>query len=71
MRQHFFRSRSQLESTPKPASAATVDQTPDGAARENWASDQLLAGRNEISITHGDSIYRLRLTSLGKLILTK
>ena len=34
-------------------------------------SDALLAGMNEIEIEHGASIYRLRITSLGKLILTK
>ena len=35
------------------------------------SSDALLAGMNEIEIEHGASIYRLRITSLGKLILTK
>ena len=34
-------------------------------------SNSLLAGMNEIEIEHGASIYRLRITSLGKLILTK
>jgi len=34
-------------------------------------SDSLLAGMNEIEIEHGASIYRLRITPLGKLILTK
>ncbi len=36
-----------------------------------WSSQVLLAGRNEIEIEHNNAIYRLRLTSLGKLILTK
>ena len=36
-----------------------------------WSSQVLLAGRNEIEIEHNHAIYRLRLTSLGKLILTK
>ena len=35
------------------------------------SSNSLLAGMNEIEIEHGASIYRLRITSLGKLILTK
>lgn len=35
------------------------------------SSNALLAGMNEIEIEHGASIYRLRITSLGKLILTK
>ncbi len=34
-------------------------------------SSVLLAGSAEIEIEHGESIYRLRLTSMGKLILTK
>ncbi|WP_372018567.1 hemin uptake protein HemP [Pseudoxanthomonas sp. 10H] len=35
------------------------------------ASDQLLRGRREILIRHGDKLYRLRHTSNDKLILTK
>lgn len=34
-------------------------------------STQLLAGFPEVQIVHGDAVYRLRQTSLGKLILTK
>ena len=34
-------------------------------------SRQLFAGAREIQITHGDAVYRLKVTSLGKLILTK
>lgn len=34
-------------------------------------SEQLFAGFPEVQIAHGDAIYRLRQTSLGKLILTK
>ncbi len=34
-------------------------------------SNQLLAGEQEIVIEHGDDEYRLRITSKGKLILTK
>lgn len=36
-----------------------------------WTSEQLFAGRTEIEIVHGTAVYRLRQTSLGKLILTK
>jgi hemin uptake protein HemP len=35
------------------------------------ASQQLLKGRREILIRHGDKLYRLRHTSNDKLILTK
>ena len=36
-----------------------------------YTSHELLQGRNEIWIEHGDDMYRLRLTSAGKLYLTK
>lgn len=35
------------------------------------ATADLMAGHNEIEIDHGGATYRLRLTSLGKLLLTK
>ncbi|MEJ6002127.1 hemin uptake protein HemP [Paucibacter soli] len=34
-------------------------------------STQLLGAARELEIAHRDQVYRLRLTSLGKLILTK
>ena len=34
-------------------------------------SDNLLAGQRELVIEHGTEEYRLRITSKGKLILTK
>jgi len=34
-------------------------------------SEQLFADYPEVQIAHGDAVYRLRQTSLGKLILTK
>lgn len=34
-------------------------------------SDELLKGRRELWIEHGDEMYRLRLTASGKLYLTK
>lgn len=35
------------------------------------SSEQLLGGAGEIEIDHAGVLYRLRVTSLGKLILTK
>jgi hemin uptake protein HemP len=35
------------------------------------SSDELLAGAQEVQIEHRGALYRLRQTSLGKLILTK
>ena len=34
-------------------------------------SEALLAGAREVEIEHQGAVYRLKLTSLGKLILTK
>jgi hemin uptake protein HemP len=34
-------------------------------------SRELMGSRKEIEIVHGGQCYRLRVTSLGKLILTK
>lgn len=36
-----------------------------------WNSTELLADGPLAEIQHGDQVYRLRLTALGKLILTK
>lgn len=42
-----------------------------GPPHRQIASEILFNGRAEIEICHGDMIYRLRQTALGKLILTK
>ena len=36
-----------------------------------WTSGQLFGPASEVHIEHAGSIYRLRITALGKLILTK
>lgn len=42
-----------------------------GLAGNRLDSRDLFAGTREITIAHGDEIYRLRLTAQNKLILTK
>lgn len=54
---------------PHPTNAAPVALP--AAAAEALDSEQLLKGRREILIRHGDKLYRLRHTSNDKLILTK
>ncbi len=54
-----------------PAISATPARAPDGAACPRWRSQDLLAQAQQAEIAHGDQVYRLRLTALGKLILTK
>jgi hemin uptake protein HemP len=41
------------------------------SARSRVSSEALLNGRKELVIEHAGDEYRLRLTSQGKLILTK
>jgi len=36
-----------------------------------WRSADLFGSEQQIEIEHGQSVYRLRQTTLGKLILTK
>ena len=40
-------------------------------ANKHTTSEALFAGARELVIEHAGDVYRLRLTSLGKLILTK
>ena len=48
-----------------------VGRKADGAPLRRIDSRELLGTAQEIEIDHGGLIYRLRRTSLGKLILTK
>jgi hemin uptake protein HemP len=41
------------------------------SAARRWHSTDLFGPAQEIEIEHGQAVYRLRMTSLGKLILTK
>ncbi len=56
------------------ANALSPTATRGAAGADNSSrlhSDQLFGQAQEVEIAHGDAIYRLRRTSLGKLILTK
>lgn len=44
---------------------------PPVAGRKRLSSQALLGNDREVEIEHSGQLYRLRLTSLGKLILTK
>jgi len=57
--------------SPSDASDARRRADPVGMRRIRLRTESLFAGANEIEIQHGEAIYRLRITSLGKLILTK
>jgi hemin uptake protein HemP len=59
---------------PRDAPATPVDDgTPDRSnlALQPIKSERLFCGATELQIEHRGSLYRLRQTSLGKLILTK
>ena len=46
-------------------------QAPYPTSARRWRSTELFGPSREIEIEHGQAVYRLRLTALGKLILTK
>jgi len=57
---------------PQPVQARPHDRVQACATgRPRWNSRELLAGVKEVEIEHDNVVYRLRITSLGKLILTK
>ncbi len=65
-----------MKSTPQPDTfqPPRVLATPPVASptsRRRLTSQALLGNDREIEIDHAGQLYRLRLTSLGKLILTK
>lgn len=49
--------------------AAPADTPPDTELTVD--SREILAGRSEVKIVHAGSIYRLKVTGAGKLLLTK
>lgn len=51
--------------------ASNLGQTRAGKPLRRVHSAALLGPEQEVEIEHGQAVYRLRLTSLGKLILTK
>jgi hemin uptake protein HemP len=58
--------------TPRPAPAPPARTAGAGpAAPRCVASGELFGRATELHIEHGGSTYRLRITALGKLILTK
>lgn len=59
-------------STPLPAHPPLPQPAPLApASAARLSSEALLRGRREVEIDHAGQVYRLRLTTLGKLILTK
>ncbi len=54
-----------------PASAAVAPLLRQQAGLRRLASQALFQGQQELLIDHGEAVYRLRITSQGKLILTK
>ena len=55
---------------PSPERAA-APREPAARSREPIRSEALLAGASEVQIVHRGTLYRLKQTALGKLILTK
>ncbi len=67
-----------MEALPPSTAAAANETEPSPATdvvrideRLIYRSPELLRGRREIWIEHGRDMYKLRITSQGRLILTK
>ncbi len=56
---------------PSLAESAPPSPAPHAKATPAISSEMLFAGAREVHIAHRGSLYRLRQTALGKLILTK
>lgn len=54
-----------------PADSRQPPDPPSAAGQRTISSRELLGAQKEVVIEHRGEFYRLRLTSLGKLILTK
>jgi hemin uptake protein HemP len=59
-----------VDTNPVPA-GARVAAAPAAESMRVIASDILLAGASQLAIRHRDTVYVLRQTRFGKLILTK
>jgi len=75
---NLHRIHARVDAAPAPAkrqpnacAAAAPAEVSSGARCRRLQSADLMGSDAEIEIQHGDALYRLRLTSLGKLILTK
>jgi hemin uptake protein HemP len=54
-----------------PPAAPPAAPSPTAGAPRPISSDALFGGASEVHIAHRGSLYRLKQTALGKLILTK
>lgn len=52
-------------------SSSSFDKRTVSIVENRIGSKELFAAAREITISHGEEVYRLRLTSQNKLILTK
>jgi hemin uptake protein HemP len=56
---------------PPPGAAAEPGCTATGAQARRIDTESLLQGQRQIELLHQGEVYRLQVTRLGKLILTK
>ncbi len=59
------------QATPSSVPPMTLPRAPASPAPRRLRSQDLLGQDRELEIEHAGQLYRLRLTNLGKLILTK
>ena len=68
---HAVTPAASLLGRPAAEHAPSAGRSDTAQAARRWRSAELFGTGQEIEIEHGQAVYRLRLTSLGKLILTK
>ncbi|MBN8487336.1 MAG: hemin uptake protein HemP [Burkholderiales bacterium] len=56
---------------PPPEQAPRPVDTTGSSPSMTWSSSQLFGAAREVQILHDGQVYRLRITAMGKLILTK
>ncbi len=70
MVQSFPRGTAAASQTPE-QDTGHAPRAPGPASARRWRSAEIFGAAQEVEIEHGQAVYRLRMTSLGKLILTK
>lgn len=67
----YYREKSLIQKPPAPPYATPAPApVPVDSKVKRITSQDLMDGQREVEISHGDKIYRLRITQLNKLILT-
>lgn len=67
----MLRCQPAIHHTEPPIAPSVADEGGERSTEHPLSSEALLQGRNSVSIDHEGTLYTLRTTRAGKLILTK